>query len=204
MDNLNIENDRLQAEVDRLEDEILVLQTVKKPYKIRQRLEPFMEYSDSEFRRRFRLSKESVNYIYELIGESLEPLKTRENFTISGMDKILITLRYFATASFHIVSGDFYGISESSVCKIIPIVSEKIASLRERFIVMPSTTEELEQNKIAFFRVAGMPGVIGAMDGTLVKIQEVGGQQNKTDFFCRKQFYAINTQIIYDADAKGA
>lgn len=198
---LGIENDILQAEVDDLDRQILMLRTVKKPYKIRKRLQPFVEFSESEFKRRFRLSKDSVHYLYALIGTSLEPLKFRENFTISGMDKILITLRYFATASFHIVSGDFYGISESSVCNIIPIVSEKIASLRSRFIKMPTTDEELEQKKIEFFRIAGMPSIIGAMDGTLVKIQEVGGLQNKTDFFSRKQFYAINTQIVCDANA---
>lgn len=33
-----------------------------------------------------------------------------------------------------------------------------------------------------------------------MKIQEVGGAQNKTDFFCRKQFYAVNTQIVCDAN----
>lgn len=46
-----------------------------------------------------------------------------------------------------------------------------------------------------------MPSIIGAVDGTLVKIQEVGGQQNKTDFFCRKQYYAVNVQIVCDANA---
>lgn len=47
-----------------------------------------------------------------------------------------------------------------------------------------------------------MPAVVGAVDGTLIKIQEVGGAQNKTMFFCRKQYYAINTQIVCDANAK--
>ena len=117
------------------------------------------------------------------------------------MDKILITLRYYATASFLIVTGDFYGVSEASVCNIVPIVSEKIAALRPQFIQMPVTDAEIEQNKRDFFKVAGMPAIIGAVDGTLVKIQEVGGAHNKTMFFCRKQFYAINTQIICDANA---
>lgn len=26
--------------------------------------------------------------------------------------------------------------------------------------------------------------------------QEVGGIQNKTDFYCRKQYYALNAQVI--------
>lgn len=66
---------------------------------------------------------------------------------------------------------------------------------------MPATNEEIETNKRNFFRVAGMPCVIGAIDGTLIKFQEVGGANNKTMLFCRKQFYAINTQIVCNASA---
>lgn len=203
MDNLiNFENDVLEAQIQHLENEIHRLTSIKKPYKIRARPNPMQIYSENEFRRRFRLSKATVQYLYSLIGAELEPLVTRENFTISGLDKILITLRYYATASFLLVTADFYGVSESSVCNIVPVVSEKIAALRERFIQMPTTTHEIETNKRDFFGVAGMPCIIGAIDGTLVKIQEVGGANNKTMFFCRKQFYAINVQIVCDAQAK--
>lgn len=100
------------------------------------------------------------------------------------------------------MTADFYGVSESSVCTIVPIVSDKIAALREKFIKMPATNEEIERTKREFFAVAGMPAIIGAVDGTLIRIKEVGGAHNKTIFYCRKQFYAINTQVICDANAK--
>ena len=94
-----------------------------------------------------------------MIGANLEPLVTRESFTISGMYKILINLRYHASASYHIVTADFYGISESSVCNIIPIGSDKIASLSRRFIRMPRSDAEIEQAKRDFFRIA----IVGAL-----------------------------------------
>lgn len=197
-----IENDILQAQVDAIEEEVHNLTNARKTYTIRQRLDAVNGFTDEEFRRRFRLTRTAVAFLYNLIGAELEPVVTRTGFTICGMDKILITLRYYATASFHLVTADFYGISESSVCKIVPIVSDRIANLRERFIRMPTTDAEVENSKREFFAVAGMPATIGAIDGTLVKIQEVGGAQNKTHFFCRKQFYAVNTQIISDASAK--
>lgn len=201
-DFFGIENDILQAQVDAIEEQVYNLTHTRNEYTVRQRLDAMNVYTDEEFRRRFRLTKAAVSFLYNLIGAELEPLLARPGFTISGMDKILITLRYYATASFHLVTADFYGISESSVCMIIPIVSDKIASLRERFIRMPTNDAEIENSKREFFAIAGMPATIGAIDGTLVKIQEVGGAQNKTDFFCRKQFYAVNTQIISDANAK--
>lgn len=194
-------NEYYQNEIENIENQIAELQTVRKTYTVQNRLNALQEYSDDQFRRRFRLTKESVVYLHSLIGEDLEPKTTRHRFTLSAMDKILITLRYYAIACFQLVAADFYGVSETTVGRTVPIVSDKIASLRERFIAMPNTTEELEKMKQDFFLVAGMPSVIGALDGTLVKIQEVGGTQNKTDFFCRKQYYAINVQIICDANA---
>lgn len=88
----------------------------------------------------------------------------------------------------------------SSVCNIVPVVTGKIAELAPQFIKMPASDDEIEAAKIDFFQIAGMPAVIGAIDGTLIRIQEVGGAQNKTDFFCRKQFYAINAQVVCDAN----
>lgn len=199
---LRFESELLEMQFDDLEHEISVLRNKRKEYNIKVRRDPFVEFTDSEFHRRFRLSKATANYLYDLIGAKLEPLVVRESFTISGMDKILITLRYYASANFNIVTGDFYGVSESSVCKIIPIVGDRIAALSGTFIRMPTTDREIDQNKREFFKVAGMPAIIGAIDGTLVKIQEVGGAENKTMFFCRKQYYAINTHILCDANAK--
>lgn len=191
----------IQNEIDNIENQIADLESMRNIYTVQCRLNPMEYFSEENFRKRFRLTKRSVIYLHTLIGADLEPKTTRPGFTLSALDKILITLRYYAIASYHQVSADFYGVAESTVCRIIPIVSDKIASLRERFIYMPTTNNELEQKKQEFFRVAGMPAVIGAIDGTLVKIQEVGGAQNKTDFYCRKQFYAINVQIICDANA---
>lgn len=108
-----------QNEIQNLEHEISQLKHSHAKYTVNPRLNPFEKYTDEEFRRRFRLSKESVRFLYSLIGQQLEPIKTRPGFTISGMDKILITLRYFATASYHQVMADFYGVSDASVCKIV-------------------------------------------------------------------------------------
>lgn len=178
-------NDMIQDEIDNIEAQILQI-NARKAYEVQDRSNPFEQYSDEDFRRRFRLTK-SVLYLHSIIKDELEPISTRIGYTLSALGKILITLRYYATAAFHRVSADCYGVSESTVCKIIPPVTEAIASLRERFIRMPRTDHEIELKKQEFYRVAGMPRVIGAIDGTLVRIKRVGGMENKTDLFCRKQ-----------------
>lgn len=55
-------------------DNLILNAEIKKKYTIRNRIDPFEEYDDDEFRR--RLSKEQVNNLYELIDgqNTLEPM----------------------------------------------------------------------------------------------------------------------------------
>jgi len=46
------------------------------------------------------------------------------------MIQLMLALRYYATGSFLITTGDFCGISETSAQKIVYRVSSAIASLR--------------------------------------------------------------------------
>lgn len=147
---LNV-NEYYQNEIENIENQIAELQTTRKPYIVQTRLNPMRDYSDDQFRCRFRLTKESVVYLNSLIREHLEPKTTRNQFTLSAIDKILITLRYYATGCFRIVTADFYGVSETTICRIVPMVSYRIAALRQKFIGMPSTREELEKKKQEFF-----------------------------------------------------
>ena len=45
--------------------------------------------------------------------------------------------------------------------------------------------------------IAGIPGVIGAIDGTHIKI--IAPSQDEDIFVNRKKPYSINTQIVFDA-----
>ncbi|GFR33891.1 nuclease HARBI1 [Trichonephila clavata] len=50
-----------------------------------------------------------------------------------------------------------------------------------------------------FFNIAGFPKVIGALDGTFVRIISPGGEDAER-FRCRKSYFALNVQTIIDAD----
>lgn len=97
-------SDYIQYEIDEIENEIADLEQ-KKLYTVQSRLDPMHEYSDEEFRKRFRLTKNSVIYLNSLIGKDLEPKVTRNGFTLSALDKILITLRYYAYKYFFSVDS---------------------------------------------------------------------------------------------------
>ena len=87
---------------------------------------------------------------------------------------MLLTLRYYATGTYQAVIGDLGGIHKSTMCRIIKRVTTAIASLRQRYIEFPRTYQSQQEVKANFYNIARFPRVIGAIDGTHVKIQSPG------------------------------
>ncbi|XP_049302059.1 putative nuclease HARBI1 [Bactrocera dorsalis] len=132
---------------------------------------------------------------------------------------LAITLRFYATGSIQQLIGDVSGVSTSTVSRVVTLVSDKIARLRERFIRFPTTTEDIHQKQKEFFRIAKFPRVIGALDCTHVKIQSPGelkhlktvmniyfymfpsfsGGDHAELFRNRKSIFSFNVQTICDA-----
>ena len=48
-----------------------------------------------------------------------------------------------------------------------------------------------------FYETAGMPWVVGAVDGYLIHIKTTHDQEHL--YVCRKSFHAINTMVVCDA-----
>lgn len=87
------------------------------------------------------------------------------------MNRLLLTLRYFATGSFLVAVGDFSGVSKASAGRFIKLVSEALARLRPIVVRFP---RQLDDVKEAFYRVARFPSVIGAIDCTHIQIKSPG------------------------------
>lgn len=66
-------------------------------------------------------------------------------------------------------------------------------------IIFPMGQEEILRTKEEFLRVANFPNVVGAIDGTLIPIMGMTGDDEHV-FVCRKGFHAINMQGIVTAD----
>lgn len=114
---------------------------------------------------------------------------------IDAKTKLYATLLFYGTGSFLLVMGDFAGISESSMSKIIKQTSAAIAKLFPEFIHFPRTTAEKRETFQDFYDFAGFPRVIGAVDGTHVKIQSPGGPDAEL-FRNRKGYHSINVQSV--------
>lgn len=162
------------------------------------RIDSFNFFSDTEFKVRYRFSKETVVCILRLISPHLEH-NTMRSMPLSPMDKLLVCLRFYATGSFQVVIGDLIHIHKSTVCRIIRLVSYWLASQRNHFINMPQTNADIIKTKNEFYEIRNFPNVIGCVDCTHIRIQSPGGQ-NAELFRNRKGYFSINVQGVCNAN----
>ena len=155
---------------------------------------PIKLFDDDEFRNRYRLTKEAFHDLLKLCEPHLKTANNR-GLPISILLKLCAVLRFFATGSFQIVTGDLEGLSQTSVSVIIKEVSEILALKRKDFIKFPKTDEEITAENQGFYAIGHFPGVVGAVDCTHVKIQSPGGDTAEL-FRNRKGFFSINVQAI--------
>ena len=142
------------------------------------RWEPHEDLSDVCFRKRFRLKKETVRSVLDLIGERLQ-FPTRRNNPISPRNRLLIALRFYATGSFQEVIGDVCNVDRTTTCRIIHEVSDIIASLSPQFIKLPLTQREQREVMEGFFRISGFPGVLGTLDALISEFSLLEGKMEK-------------------------
>ena len=90
------------------------------------------------------------------------------------MNQLLMFLRLCATGTHLACIADFGGVHPSTVSRIIKRVGRALASKYRRFVKMPETPEELQKNQLEFYAKARFPRVIGAVDGTHIRIQSPG------------------------------
>ncbi len=180
-------------------DDLFVLDFLENriPRQIYERSHYFDTLDEVAFRRRFRLSRESVLYILDIIQEHLEyPYDV--NNSISPINQLLVCLRLFSTGG-HLQSvADFVGMHVSTVCRIVKKVSNAIASKYQQFVVFHGNQDTLRQRQQNFFNIASFPRVIGALDCTHIKIQSPGGEEAEI-YRNRKGYFSINTQMICDS-----
>ncbi|RVE50827.1 hypothetical protein evm_004576 [Chilo suppressalis] len=136
----------------------------------RYRFNNMEKYDDTDFKMRFRLSKEAVIHVFSLIEQSITT-STSRNYAVKPMDRLLLTLRYYVTGSFLGVVGDFTGVSKASACRIVKLISHAIAQLRSQYIKFPTNKDQLQED---FYEIARFLRVVAAIDCTHIPIKSPG------------------------------
>lgn len=156
-------------------------------------------FDEAEYKERYRFSMESVRFITDAIEPELcRP--TLRSHSLSAINQVEIALRYFATGDNMKTVGDTLGFHKSSVSRSVRDVSQALTDFSSKFIKWPSTTREKMAIKKGFYAIAGFPAVIGAVDGTHVRI--IAPSEHESVYVNRKGFHSINTQAICDHEGE--
>ncbi|XP_063913042.1 putative nuclease HARBI1 [Zophobas morio] len=187
---------------DAFEDDLEVLELIEVgiPRQIYLRADHFHDLPDLQFFQRFRLTKETVLYLLAQIEHHLE-LPNDRNAAVAPINQLLTTLRLFSTGGHLSSVADYMGMHLSTVSRIVKKVSEAIARLYPQIIKMPRTRMELRRTQNKFFEISRCPRVIGAIDGTHIKIESPGGEHAEV-FRNRKDYFSINVQAMCNAEMK--
>lgn len=85
------------------------------------------------------------------------------------------------------------------------LFADLLSGLQQQLLQLPPITYTFQQETEAiindFFRIAQLPGVIGCIDGTHIKIKSPGGEDAER-YRCRKGFMSLNVQAVSDAKLK--
>ncbi|XP_040073855.1 putative nuclease HARBI1 [Ixodes scapularis] len=119
-------------------------------------------------------------YIADVLASDLTR-PTRRNHATPVLIQVLLALKFFATGTFLITAGDFLHLHESTTSRW-------------------PTAAEVPELQRQFYAVDGFPGVVGAIDGTHVRIQ---GPPLHEEVFVNRHFYhSINVQLVVDARSR--
>ncbi|KAK3929502.1 Putative nuclease [Frankliniella fusca] len=121
--------------------------------------------------------------------------------TIPIYMRVLCSLYYYATGCYqeHVGTSMFHTMSQASVSYSIQEVTQALQHplILKTFIRFPSTHAERVEKTERNARL-GLPGVLGIVDGTLIRITH--SPKPHQHYFSRKHFVSLNAMIVCDVD----
>ncbi|XP_015749673.1 PREDICTED: putative nuclease HARBI1 [Acropora digitifera] len=91
--------------------------------------------------------------------------------------------------------ADRFDVTFSSVSRVVRRVTESVLALRNQYIKWPNGAQ-LRETMESFLTEGGFPGVVGAIDGSLIQIR--APEENPESYICRKKYHALQLQVVCD------
>ncbi|XP_062597033.1 putative nuclease HARBI1 [Saccostrea cucullata] len=162
----------------------------------RDRGQPLDMLDDVDLISRYRFPRRVLLELIDGVDAHLGPVTNRSH-SIPTQLQVLCTLRYLAKGDFFSEVGDIHGISKSSLSVFLPRVCRALNLFLDN-IIFPSNAQILIRMKEEFYGIARFPNVVGAIDGTLIPIRGMSGEDEPI-FVCRKNSPALNIQGVVNA-----
>ncbi|XP_013405607.1 protein ANTAGONIST OF LIKE HETEROCHROMATIN PROTEIN 1 [Lingula anatina] len=155
-------------------------------------------FTDGDWMENFCMKRATFQYLCHELRPFLEKNSHRKCYSVEL--RVAVTLWICGSGMEYRSIGHLFGIEISLACTIFQETVQAIAThLSPKFIQMP-TGRRLQNIVEGFEAKWGVPQCAGAIDGTHVPI--IAPSQNKTDYYNRKCFYSIASQVICDHELR--
>ena len=125
------------------------------PYNERKYICPFTYYNDTDFKARFRFSKETVSFLERLL-EGKIAAKCGRNGAYASKDRILMALNYYANGSYQYILADTMHTSQATVSRMVRRVTDALLDFNDTFISFSTDEEQLKTISRCFETLAGI------------------------------------------------
>ena len=154
--------------------------------------------NDFDYKQTYRFSKHNVGRLVEMFRHNLDHINNR-GCPVPPLLQVELTLAHFAGNNFMRVSGQSHNIGRTAARDIIVRVTDAILEYKDKFVYLPSP-EEMRMTADEMFDRFKLPNFGVAIDGIHMKFaqapQGIPADHTQQHYWCRKQFYSINCQVI--------
>ncbi|XP_066583374.1 putative nuclease HARBI1 [Prorops nasuta] len=154
-------------------------------------------YDNIVFKQHFRMYPSTFQMVLSLIGPALDTTKTAFGRKPISAEKQLFIALWFVSSpdSYRSVCVKF-GIGKATAFRAVRRVTYALHCIAPQFIQWPKG--EHAKNVMEKFKAkCGFPNIIGAIDGTHIKIR--APLQDSSSYINRKGFPSINLQVVCDS-----
>jgi len=170
----------------------------ERPIRKRKVFKERINYNDLygvEFKEKFRLRPEEVDFVLTRIGAHIQHETTRNN-ALSPKNQLLTVLHWLGNGSQYHGTGDMHGIHKSTVCRTLRrVISAINNNIFQDVVRWPTDCSNLAMQ---FFHKGGFPSVCGCVDGILINI--LAPYENEEQFVDRKGNHSINVMMVCGPD----
>jgi hypothetical protein len=151
------------------------------------------------FKRELRCSRSTFDAIVDRIRQRwtmANPLPDPSR-TVFGIDqRVAVTMYYLMhPGSFH-SAGAVFGMSKTRTMTYVnEVMKVLIECYGKETIKIPTALQDWLEIEQGFEHIAGMSGVIAAVDGSLFEVHRM---EDFEGWYCRKGFPAFNVQVVVD------
>ncbi|KAK5644582.1 hypothetical protein RI129_005882 [Pyrocoelia pectoralis] len=152
--------------------------------------------SEKQFQMHFRINYLAYDKLLHVITTEIKKNNNIGRPLIDIHRQLLAVLWLLATPDSFRSVGERFNMGKSSLSVSFVRIIKALNNIAAKVIVWP-TRERMEEAKQKFSRIAGIDGVIGAVDGTFIPIK--APKNDPEVYICRKCHYAITLQGICNA-----